>query len=50
MANSPLDLKTGVIQVGILISTFLYGIATVQAYIYSRASGRDPVWLKTLVR
>jgi len=44
-----LDLKTGVIEIGILISTFLFGITTVQTYIYYRGNTRDPWWLKTLV-
>lgn len=50
MPSSPLDLKTGVIEIGILISTFLYGIATVQTFIYFHDSARDPRWLKGMVR
>jgi hypothetical protein len=50
MVNSTLDAKFGVIEVGILISTFLYGITTVQTYVYFRASRHDPLWLKTLVK
>lgn len=50
MPSSPLDLKTGVIEIGILISIFLYGIATVQTFIYFHDSARDPRWLKGMVR
>ncbi|KAH9918664.1 uncharacterized protein B0H18DRAFT_882644 [Fomitopsis serialis] len=45
-----IDLTAGAVEVGIVISTFLYGIATVQAYIYSRSNHQDPLWLKSLVR
>ncbi|KZT00381.1 uncharacterized protein LAESUDRAFT_666231 [Laetiporus sulphureus 93-53] len=46
---APIGLTAGVIEIGILISTFLYGITTMQAYIYARSYGRDPWWLQTLV-
>ncbi|EED85479.1 predicted protein [Postia placenta Mad-698-R] len=44
-----LDLTGGAVEVGILISVFLYGVATVQAYIYIRSSAQDPLWLRLLV-
>ncbi|KAJ7591785.1 hypothetical protein C8J56DRAFT_857364, partial [Mycena floridula] len=52
-APSPrsLDLLTGPIMVGVIVGVFLYGIATVQGYIYFRSDvcGKDRVWLKVLV-
>jgi hypothetical protein len=47
--SSPLDLTTGPVIVGILLSVFLYGVATVQAYIYLRGKRTDARWLKLLV-
>lgn len=47
---APLDLQTGVIEVGILISIFLHGVASLQVYIFFRGSRLDSLWLKTLVR
>ncbi|TFY51183.1 hypothetical protein EVJ58_g10699 [Rhodofomes roseus] len=44
-----IGLTAGAVEVGILISTFLYGITTVQAYVYSRSNHQDPLWLKSLV-
>ncbi|KAF9468249.1 hypothetical protein BDZ94DRAFT_1154223 [Collybia nuda] len=48
-AHGSLDLEIGAVEIGILISTFLYGIATVQTYIYFRESTRDPRWLRAMV-
>ncbi|PCH39039.1 hypothetical protein WOLCODRAFT_21314 [Wolfiporia cocos MD-104 SS10] len=43
------NLTEGPILVGILIATFLYGIATLQTYNYYREYGKDPPRLKILV-
>ncbi|KAJ7591792.1 hypothetical protein C8J56DRAFT_781279 [Mycena floridula] len=52
-APSPpsLDLLTGPIMVGVMIGVFIYGIATVQSYIYFRSDAcvKDRVGLKVLV-
>ncbi|KAJ7578232.1 hypothetical protein C8J56DRAFT_969458 [Mycena floridula] len=51
-APSPpsLNLLIGPIMVGVIIGVFLYGIATVQSYIYFRSDAcvKDKVWLKVL--
>ncbi|KZP13131.1 hypothetical protein FIBSPDRAFT_936504 [Athelia psychrophila] len=39
----------GASEVGILIATFLFGVCTVQAYIYFVAERRDPLWIRLLV-
>jgi len=46
---SLLDKTLGALEIGILISTFLYGIYIVQAFIYSQADFKDMLWLKWLV-
>ncbi|PCH39037.1 hypothetical protein WOLCODRAFT_85020 [Wolfiporia cocos MD-104 SS10] len=42
------NLTEGPILVGILIATFLYGVATLQTYNYYRQYVKDPIWLKLL--
>lgn len=51
MPGPRIDLTLGVIELGIVISIFLYGVATVQAYIYvrTRKNKNDPFLLKLLV-
>ncbi|KAH9943618.1 hypothetical protein B0H21DRAFT_488966 [Amylocystis lapponica] len=48
---SNIDLTAGAIEIGVIISVFLYGITTVQAYIYFRSSlsAEDSTRLKLLV-
>jgi len=46
---SLLDKTVGAVEIGILISIFLYGIYVVQAFIYSQADSKDKLWLKCLV-
>ncbi|PCH39041.1 hypothetical protein WOLCODRAFT_84980 [Wolfiporia cocos MD-104 SS10] len=43
------NLTAGPILVGVLISTFLYGISTLQTYNYSRIYAKDPLWLRCLI-
>lgn len=44
-----LDLSIGIVEVGILFSSVLYGIATVQAFLYTERNFKDPLYLKTMV-
>ncbi|KAH9943611.1 hypothetical protein B0H21DRAFT_488388 [Amylocystis lapponica] len=44
-----IDLTAGAIEIGAIISVFLYGITTVQAYIYFRSSAEDSTKFKLLV-
>ncbi|KAH9943604.1 hypothetical protein B0H21DRAFT_709948 [Amylocystis lapponica] len=46
---SIIDLTAGAIEIGAIISVFLYGITTVQAYIFFRSSAEDSTKLKLLV-
>lgn len=45
-----IDIFAGAIEIGVIISVFMFGIATVQAYIYARSSEQDTLALKMLVR
>ncbi|KAF9265941.1 hypothetical protein L218DRAFT_997311 [Marasmius fiardii PR-910] len=45
VANQPL----GALEVGIVTSTFLFGITTTQTYLYYQLFPRDPKWMKQLV-
>ncbi|KAJ7223130.1 hypothetical protein GGX14DRAFT_426920 [Mycena pura] len=45
---SQLDLTIGALEVGVLISSTLWGITTVQAYIYATTPSKDPRWIKFL--
>ncbi|KAJ7923634.1 hypothetical protein B0H13DRAFT_2316345 [Mycena leptocephala] len=44
-----LDSTLGAIQVGGVVSTYLFGIETLQAYYYFRKFRADSVWLKVMV-
>jgi len=44
--STSLDLSLGAIEVGCLIATVLYGVATMQAYIYARNCADDPLVFK----
>ncbi|KAJ7223129.1 hypothetical protein GGX14DRAFT_557703 [Mycena pura] len=46
---SELDLTLGALLVGVLISSTLWGITTVQAYVYATTPNKDPWWTKSLV-
>jgi hypothetical protein len=46
---SPLDLTLGAVEMGAMISLFLFGMVTVQVYLYSMGSKTDHRWLKLLV-
>lgn len=46
---SQLDTTLGAIEVGVLLSSMLYGMVTVQMYTYSGKCKKDPLWLIALV-
>ncbi|KAJ7132477.1 hypothetical protein C8R44DRAFT_774091 [Mycena epipterygia] len=46
---SELDLGLGALEIGVLLSSTLWGVTTVQLYIYSTTPNNDPWWTKTLV-
>lgn len=45
-----LNLTIGALEIGVFISTFLFGVITVQAHIYFRRFPNDGLVIKTLVR
>jgi len=44
-----LGLSLGSLEVGILVSTFLFGVTTVQCYIYYSSNARDTWYIKLLI-
>jgi hypothetical protein len=44
-----LGLTLGVIEIGVLMSTLLYGMTLVQTYIYAMSSSQDRIWMKLFV-
>ncbi|KAH9486169.1 hypothetical protein JR316_0000233 [Psilocybe cubensis] len=42
------NLTIGAIEIGVLVSTFLFGLVTVQCYIYIHRFPKDPAFLKAL--
>ena len=44
-----LDLTLGVIEIGAMVSIFIYGIITVQVYIYTQANFKDNFAIRLLV-
>jgi len=44
-----LALTVGALEVGILLSTVLFGVVTVQAFLYAERNFKDPLWLRILV-
>jgi hypothetical protein len=46
---SSLDLTLGAVEIGAMMSMMLYGMVTVQMYIYARNCKTDRAWLKALV-
>jgi len=46
---TPLDLNLGSLEIGVLLSSTLFGVTTVQLYMYYQNRYKDPWWLRTLV-
>jgi len=46
---SVLDETLGAVEIGVIVSMFLYGIFTVQIFLYQQANMKDRIWLKCLV-
>ncbi|KAJ7626271.1 hypothetical protein DFH06DRAFT_1228419 [Mycena polygramma] len=46
---SELDLSLGALEVGVLLSSTLWGVTTVQLYIYLTSPNKDPLWTRGLV-
>jgi hypothetical protein len=44
-----LDSTLGALEIGILIGTTLYGISTVQVFLYTERNFKDPLWLRVMV-
>jgi hypothetical protein len=44
-----LDFTMGAIEIGVLVSTLLYGMTVVQSYIYFASNAPDRLWLKSFV-
>lgn len=44
-----LTLTLGVVEIGVLLSSLLYGMSLVQTYIYATNCKSDSIWLKTVV-
>jgi hypothetical protein len=44
-----LGLTLGVLEMGVIVSTLLYGMSTVQVLTYSQESRKDARWLRALV-
>lgn len=47
---STLTLSLGVVEVAILISSVLYGVTTLQAWLYAERFSNDPLYVRTAVR
>jgi hypothetical protein len=39
----------GALEVGVLCSSVLYGVATAQTFLYAQGRFKDPIWLQILV-
>ncbi|KAL0959315.1 hypothetical protein HGRIS_014577 [Hohenbuehelia grisea] len=46
---SALDLNLGSLEIGVLLSSTLFGITTVQLYMYYQNRYKDPWWIRSLV-
>jgi hypothetical protein len=44
-----LDLSLGVIEIGTLFGTLLYGMTLVQCYMYATSCREDRLWLRVFV-
>ncbi|KAF8580007.1 hypothetical protein K439DRAFT_1637393 [Ramaria rubella] len=44
-----LSLSLGALEIGILFSTALYGVASIQAFIYAERNLKDALWLRVMV-
>ncbi|KAJ7112918.1 hypothetical protein C8R44DRAFT_233885 [Mycena epipterygia] len=45
---SQLDLGLGALEIGVLLSSTLWGVTTVQFYVYLITPNKDPLWTKVL--
>jgi hypothetical protein len=46
---STLDQSIGALEIGILLSSVLYGILTVQAFLYTQTQSKDPMYVRITV-
>ncbi|KAJ7764863.1 hypothetical protein B0H16DRAFT_1525989 [Mycena metata] len=46
---SQLDLSLGALEIGVLMSSTLWGVTTVQTYLYFTTPNKDPLWTKVAV-
>ncbi|KAJ7146032.1 hypothetical protein C8R44DRAFT_863849 [Mycena epipterygia] len=46
---SELDLSLGALEIGVLLSSTLWGVTTVQLYVYLTSQNKDPLWTRLLV-
>lgn len=44
-----LNSTLGATEVGVFLSCVLYGVATVQVYLYSGNCKNDPLWMRLMV-
>jgi hypothetical protein len=49
MAETPLNLTLGVTQMGVLISSVLWGVSCVQVYVYATSERKDRLALQLFV-
>jgi hypothetical protein len=49
MPPTILDLSLGAVEMGVLLTSALYGISVVQTYIYATSCRGDKMWVKALV-
>ncbi|KAF4596308.1 hypothetical protein EYR40_008007 [Pleurotus pulmonarius] len=47
--SSALDLSLGAILIGTYLSSVLFGVASVQLYVYLLSGYKDPIWTRVLV-
>ena len=46
---SPLDLSLGAVELGVLVSTVLFGVATTQAWLYLERNFKDALYIRIMV-
>jgi hypothetical protein len=46
---STLDQSIGAVEIGVLLSSVLYGVLTVQAFLYTDKHSTDPLYLRIMV-
>ncbi|KAF8576575.1 hypothetical protein K439DRAFT_1640407 [Ramaria rubella] len=49
MSALNINLSIGAVEVGTLISSVLYGVATLQPFSYAGSGLKDPLWLRVMV-